>query len=714
MIVCRNIRASLSGKFIMGTCGRAVVFLVAAFALSPLPAVAGTDSYASLDGDTLVIGNSLIERKFVWNGGNLMTASLTDKALGTSHEMTRLTPDFFFAGDSGPGEDASFSVTDVPQTEIRPAHKVASVTYSKGSLLVRREYRIYDGCPAIACDTWLRWKDSGAAAASDSFQSTAQEVNAADRKNIEFAEDMKSASSNAVLDRLSLGGMHWHAKAVEFWDVTDWNNNLVTERDIISYRKTGLRGNLLFLRNGEDGNGLWFLKEAPCSSVQLAYRGSDFIADFGSFAVTGLGIGPEDIDAQEWTKAYSCVVGVYGPGELSALTSLRSYQKNIRRHIGTRDEMVMMNTWGDRSQDTKVNEAFCLAELEKAARLGITHFQIDDGWQVGKSPNSALAKGSFKNIWDNPDYWTPDPVKYPHGLTPIVEKGRELGIEICLWFNPSVQNDFADWEKDAAAITALYKEYGIRTFKIDGLAIPSKTAETNLRRLFDKVLADTDNQVMFNLDATAGRRGGYHMFNEYGNIFLENRYTDWQNYYPYWTLRNLWQLSKYVPAEKMQIEFLNKWRNAGKYGDDPFAPARYDFGYLFAISMAGQPLAWMEASNLPEEAFSLGSLVSEYRKVQEDFHNGVILPIGEEPSGRSWTGFQSISDDRSGYVLVFRESSGDSCAPVSTWLPEGTKLSLTSVLGDGKPFKAVAGRDGTVEFSLPRENSFALYRYELK
>lgn len=88
---------------------------------------------------------------------------------------------------------------------------------------------------------------------------------------------------------------------------------------------------------------------------------------------------------------------------------LRKYQKNVRVLTKGRDEMVMMNTWGDRSQDTKVNEEFCLSEIEKAARLGFTHFQIDDGWQVGKSPNSALAKGSFKNIWDNPDYWKPDP-----------------------------------------------------------------------------------------------------------------------------------------------------------------------------------------------------------------------------------------------------------------------------------------------------------------
>lgn len=51
-------------------------------------------------------------------------------------------------------------------------------------------------------------------------------------------------------------------------------------------------------------------------------------------------------------------------------------------------------------------------------------------------------------------------------------------------------------EKDAEAIIRLYKEYGICIFKIDGLSIPTKEAEMNLHRLFDYVLAETDNQVV--------------------------------------------------------------------------------------------------------------------------------------------------------------------------------------------------------------------------
>lgn len=672
-----------------------------------LPSVYGGNScYSVWQGDTLTIGNNRVERKFLWNGGNLMTYSLSDKLNGNTSLSVSRMPDFFISKDEKTGTNGDCRVENISATDVHPAYQQTIVTFSLGALDVKRVYRVYDDCPAIACDTYLK------GTVNNIFGG--RETNAADRKNIEFAEDMKSKSVTAILDQLHFKGQHWHAKAVEFWDITDWNNNLVTERDVIAYRKSNYRGNLFFVRNGEDNSGFFFLKEAPCSSVQLAYNGVDFMAEFGKFMVTGLGITEKDIRDNEWVQTYSCVTGIYGESELRALTALRSYQKNIRCHFRNRDEMIMMNTWGDRSQDTKVNEDFCLKELEHAARLGVTHFQIDDGWQMGKSPNSAVAKGSFRNIWDNKDYWTPDTVKYPRGLAPIVEKGKKLGIEIGLWFNPSVQNDFADWKKDAETLIGLYRKYGIRIFKIDGLTIPTKQAEVNLRNLFDKVLAETGDKVMFNLDATASRRGGYHFFGEYGNIFLENRYTDWGNYYPYWTLRNLWMLAKYVPAEKLQIEFLNKWRNTEKYGDEPFAPNRYSFEYLFATTMAGQPLAWMEASNLPEEAFAVKSLVEAYRKVQYDFHQGTILPIGDEPSGRSWTGFQSVGNDKKGYLLVYREDTGQDKGWIETWLPQGTEVRCTPVLGNGKEMTVIVGRKGGIEVPLPRKNDFVMYKYEIR
>lgn len=143
--------------------------------------------------------------------------------------------------------------------------------------------------------------------------------------------------------------------------------------------------------------------------------------------------------------------------------------------------MVMMNTWGDRAQDTKVTESFCLNEIRLAAKMGITHFQIDDGWQEGKSANSAYG-GSFKNIWSNPDYWTPSKSKYPEGLGKVSKEAKERGVELCLWFNPSAQENYADWQKDAEAMNKLYDSYGIRTFKIDGLHIPNHQSQEKSAR----------------------------------------------------------------------------------------------------------------------------------------------------------------------------------------------------------------------------------------
>ncbi|MGN7786318.1 alpha-galactosidase [Niabella sp. 22666] len=672
--------------------------------LVPFAASSQNGYYSRLEKDTLVIGNGLVERKFTWNKGNLITYSLTNKSNKHTWLNQSQSPDFSVSGSQVPARNSSFTYTEVAENSIRTGYLEATVGFTVGTLEVKRVFRIYKDCPVIACDTYLRGKMNQTSDRSATSQG--------DQKNIEFAADMQSRPVSGILDQLKPGGFHWQTRVVEFYDITDWNNNLVFETNIIPYRKNSYRGNLLFAQDMEADAGFFLLKEAPSSTTQLAYPGNDFTTEFGHFMVTGPGLTPKDIKEDEWRKAYSVVTGVYNGGELNRLTALRSYQKNMRKLLPGRDEMVMMNTWGDRSQDSRVNEQFSLLEVERAAQLGITHFQIDDGWQQGKSPNSAVAKGSFENIWNNPDYWTPDPVKYPNGLGPVVEKGKKLGVEICLWFNPSVQNNYADWEKDAQALIKLYQSYGIRTFKIDGLAIPTKQAEINLRKLFDRVLDVSNNNVVFNLDATAGRRSGYHSFNEYGNIFLENRYTDWQNYYPYWTLRNLWLLSKYVPAEKLQIEFLNKWRNADKYGKDVFAPAHYSFEYLFAVTMAAQPLAWFEGTGLPAEALDLAKVIKAYKNMQHDFHKGTILPIGDEPSGRSWTGFQSIHKGY-GYLLVFRERNPQQHATIKTWLPENTKLICTKILGSGLNINQVTGPGGTLKLQLQKENDYVLYKYQL-
>jgi hypothetical protein len=656
---------------------------------------------AELTNDTLTLETGSVFARYLWNGGNPIRISFGDMAEGKSIILPDSKPVF-----GGTGTAGSLNVEEIGETAIHPALLRAEVSCMLGDLQVLRVFRLVPGIFAIPCELYLKGKAE---------ELTQPQVNQLEVRNIENEAAVKLGESDVqVIDRIRPEGPHWKAKAVEFFDVTDRNNTLVQGYSRLLYKAAHqLRGNLLFLENTLTGQRLFILKEAPSSNVQLYYPGYDFTIRQGELIAAGIGVASADLKDNEWTKAYNTVLGMsQTQDELGILTALRQYQMSVRLLKPGRDEMILMNTWGDRSQDRKVGEQFSIAELEAGARLGITHLQLDDGWQTGRSANSAFGGGSFAGIWRTGNYWKPNPERFPNGLGPVVDKGKQLGIEVCLWYNPSPDNSNANWEKDADQLIELYKEHGIRTFKIDGVNLPDKTAEVNFRKMLDKVVAATGGEAVFNLDVTASRRGGYHLFNEYGNLFLENRYTDFSSYYPFWTLRNLWMLSKYVPPQKLQIEFLNKWRNTQNYPNDPLSPANYSFDYLFAITMMAQPLAWFEGTGLPPEAFAVAPLIKKYREIQTDVHSGIILPIGSEPCGTGWTGFQSIKDE-SGYLLVFREKNQNPNALIETWLKEGTKIKCVPVLGSGKAFTVKAGYRGGIRFSLPDANSFALYRYTM-
>ena len=68
---------------------------------------AQSSCYSELKGDTLTIGNRLVERKFVWNGGNLMTYSLCDKVNGKTNLTASLMPDFVILKDAKSGMDGT-------------------------------------------------------------------------------------------------------------------------------------------------------------------------------------------------------------------------------------------------------------------------------------------------------------------------------------------------------------------------------------------------------------------------------------------------------------------------------------------------------------------------------------------------------------------------------------------------------------------------------
>ena len=173
-------------------------------------------------------------------------------------------------------------------------------------------------------------------------------------------------------------------------------------------------------------------------------------------------------------------------------------------------------------------------------------------------------------------------------------------------------------------------------------------------------------------------------------------------------------LSHFVAPERLNFEFLNKWKNKDQYPeDDPFAPANYSFDYLFAITMVAQPLAFFDAADLPVNPLNKSSLMHDYRAIQYDLQNGNTMPIGDEPSGVSWTGFQSIHSDR-GYFIIYREDNRYDRQIIETFLEEGANVELQPLYGGKAVSCQVVGKSGAISFSLPEKNSFEIYKYRIR
>jgi alpha-galactosidase len=95
--------------------------------------------------------------------------------------------------------------------------------------------------------------------------------------------------------------------------------------------------------------------------------------------------------------------------------------------LAARPRPVHFNTW------EAVYFRHDLAELkalaDRAAAVGAERFVLDDGWFRGRDNDRA-------GLGD----WTPDAAKYPHGLTPLIDHVRGLGLEFGLWVEPEMVN----------------------------------------------------------------------------------------------------------------------------------------------------------------------------------------------------------------------------------------------------------------------------------
>lgn len=502
------------------------------------------------------------------------------------------------------------------------------------------------------------------------------------------------------VEGFGLSDLHLQVKSVTLKDVTDRYNNLVEQREewLYSFGRQTFYGSLFQVTNPLDQFGLTIVKEAPCPGARLNQQGADAVCYPGAyFCIRGSGLDDGVLD-KDGDFCYGTAIG-FCTGEQAFIEYKKFYQK-----VCSEETYVMSNTWGDRNQDAAVCDSFIRKEIDSGVEIGVDVVQIDDGWQKGVTANSKLAtSAAWGSYYDTlPDFWAVNTEKFPFGLKPVCDYAKEKNVTIGLWFSPDCTHSYANWRRDAETILDLYRRYDVCYFKLDGIHLKDKKGDRNLRRMVEMVRYESEGAVDFNFDITAQVRWGYFYQKQYGKLFLENRYTDWGNYFPHDTLRNLWEISRYVPAQRLQIEVLNPRRNKERYENDPFAPDLYSIDYLFGIAMVANPLLWMEMSHLEQsDKECLRKVMSCYQKYRSKLQKAVVSPIGEKPSGMSVTGF-SAELKKEGFLLLFRENTEKN----QFFYNQRSKINI--LYGDVKTEDTEKG----ILITISQKRGFALLHYE--
>lgn len=629
--------------------------------------------FASWDGARLHCGNALFSARFHLDRG----VQLTDLNIGGRAWAT--PPDAETDSQEGVQWSADFGAA-LPVGA--PALRITAGGAGPGA-----EWKIW---PDIA-GFQLRLPENGApvtnASAGDAHAPT----------GVELAEETLEPHSEGSALRLSLKMTHGRLQEVEFRDQSDFHNELVFERERLLLgveRVEPLQGNVWAVENTVTGEGMVLVKHAALPAMRPA-------GDTAGQADFEVRLSGDSVHCTLTPDGYTVAALFYQSSERTG--ALQKYGRALRVPHAERDGMLLSNTWGDRSRDGAVCEEFMLREAEAAARLGVDVLQIDDGWQRGTTANSIQAGGVWEGYWaTDPEFWTPHPTRFPRGLAPVKARCSELGLKLGLWFSPDSADDCANWERDAEVILHLHREEGANFFKLDGLDLESRAGAENFHRFCTRVLEQSEGRITFDLDITAETRPGYWGEPGIGALFVENRYTDWHRYWPHATLRNLWQLARWMPPHQLRMEFLNNARHTGKYEGDPLAPSQYKPDYLFATVMLAAPLGWFEVQNLAREYIdAVAPLVALWKQHRDAITRDAVVPIGTAPDGTAWTGFVSGA----GYALIFREFNNSSATRFElgahdTW----TRCELLAGEGSGRM------EDGTLLVEIPEKLRFAWFK----
>lgn len=454
----------------------------------------------------------------------------------------------------------------------------------------------------------------------------------------------------------------------------------------------------------EQERGFILVKESHKCANSPGIATGEFILFRDKIVSTGLGFSdgsPHWLSGDDYRPAWANWMIPFRNGAFGAVQALKEFDRARYPFRKDRDMFIAMNTWGSRGDGSLSRlaavEENVLAELESCADLGIDLLQIDDGWQF--DPGTA----DFQNC-----AWNPSEKGFPHGWSAVRERAKKLGMKLGLWAPP----DFITAEQLLKNI----QDGGFRRIKLDFLNLTKRKLLDETLSFAKSIVDGADEPVGINWDITeACPRMGFYFGREYGNIFLQNCENSPQGatfkrfiaYDPEVTLNQTWLLSKYFNLNQVQITIQ-------RIAESPHGKG-YSQDYACGIALMGNPLFFLETRRFTEDERKLvKDVISVYKQHREQILSGYVYPVGNQPDGTTWTGFQCICSDHEGYLTVFREKAAaeDEFIFELNHVPAGKQIKLTG-LYRGKDTLLVSDENGRYCFCGLPCGSWAFYRYEV-
>jgi alpha-galactosidase len=183
---------------------------------------------------------------------------------------------------------------------------------------------------------------------------------------------------------------------------------------------------------GEEHGGVWFGSLAWSGNWQIAveqtpYRQVRVTGGFNTFDFAYPLRPGETLDTPDFFGGYSAS----GFGHASRMMHQFEREQILPGGLTSRVRPVLYNSW--EATEFKVDQQGQEQLADKAARLGVELFVMDDGWFGARNDDHA-------GLGD----WFVNPKKFPNGLNGLIGHVNQLGMDFGLWVEPEMVNPDSD------------------------------------------------------------------------------------------------------------------------------------------------------------------------------------------------------------------------------------------------------------------------------